>query len=885
MSTPQTRLFSDPEELLRHTTWVRSLVRSLVRDAAWRDDIEQDTWLAALAARPAGLTNTRAWLARVARNAFRQRARADMRREDREFDAMVPDPPPGVDALSEQAELQRRVVREVLELETKLRETMLLHFFQGLSAAEIARQQGCPASTVRDRMRRGLEKLRRRFEADFPERRARIRALGVLLTPLRNESVSRGSWSLALAAGVGIACVVALLLFDRGGTVSVAPPELLASNDGRPGIESPELSGVHRPVRSAVRVAMAEAASDSRSGELERPHDGARGVVVDPMGLPVPRATVSVAQFSAYSTSPRAVGIDATTNGDGMYRLPVSLAHRAGLVLVAARSGFAPELVDFEDHERIVLEPAATLRIRVVEKETGRAIEGARFTTGEYDWHGGLERPSTTDGDGRLTFDRAPIGKTLYARVAAPGHAFQSLRIDVPHAGPLDVECAVERGRTLNMRVHEDGRPVSSAEIVVDFARVGRTRSDGTFELHGVVGDERFTLEVAHPDFAPTRWRFRASELQSGAPMEIPVVRGCTLTGTVCDQEGRPMSHARVALLHGDGSRPSPPFGLTAGLAFASQFSGTTSARTDTEGQFRIERIAPWTHWRGVRARDPQTGRAVDVPALHFDSPGEERALEITFPPGSAVVHGRFSVGQRGLVSNGAWRGPRTSGSFETDDDGHYRIEELEAGSLELEFDVESRGLVHIERLDLTESAVIRHDVNVADSGVVLAGRVVHADGTPAAGQSVTAFDEDRSDSNVNGETDENGAFEFHLDSSPGASLTLLLHYGPLVISRHPIPAGTRDLEVTLPQLTELTVTAEHARSVSVAFRGAGDRSFSVLPSSAVSSGGPGRFRVQIPAGRADLRISMPGTEGAPTILEGVEISPTGETIVAVPGG
>ena len=44
--------------------------------------------------------------------------------------------------------------------------------------------------------------------------------------------------------------------------------------------------------------------------------------------------------------------------------LPASLRARPGLLLVAEHPGYAPELVDFEQGARIVLEPAAVIRLR-----------------------------------------------------------------------------------------------------------------------------------------------------------------------------------------------------------------------------------------------------------------------------------------------------------------------------------------------------------------------------------------------------------------------------------------------------------------------------------------------------------------------------------------
>src|SRR5262245_996208 len=70
------------DELLAHSAWVRRVAASLVREDA--DDIIQSTWLAALERPPAADTNLAGWLATVARNLVRNRARGGARRTSRE---------------------------------------------------------------------------------------------------------------------------------------------------------------------------------------------------------------------------------------------------------------------------------------------------------------------------------------------------------------------------------------------------------------------------------------------------------------------------------------------------------------------------------------------------------------------------------------------------------------------------------------------------------------------------------------------------------------------------------------------------------------------------------------------------------------------------------
>src|SRR4051812_3399588 len=74
---------SDPLENELHTQmkWLRRLALALVHDAALAEDLVQDTWIAALRARPQFEGSLRPWLGRVIRNLVTSRARSDRSRK------------------------------------------------------------------------------------------------------------------------------------------------------------------------------------------------------------------------------------------------------------------------------------------------------------------------------------------------------------------------------------------------------------------------------------------------------------------------------------------------------------------------------------------------------------------------------------------------------------------------------------------------------------------------------------------------------------------------------------------------------------------------------------------------------------------------------------
>ena len=77
MRDPMTQRPHDATVLLEHAAFLRGLARSLVFDVDAADDVEQETWRAALEHPPRDLRSPRGWLATIARNVVRARLRSD----------------------------------------------------------------------------------------------------------------------------------------------------------------------------------------------------------------------------------------------------------------------------------------------------------------------------------------------------------------------------------------------------------------------------------------------------------------------------------------------------------------------------------------------------------------------------------------------------------------------------------------------------------------------------------------------------------------------------------------------------------------------------------------------------------------------------------------
>jgi RNA polymerase sigma-70 factor (ECF subfamily) len=160
--------------------WLRALA-ARVGGEAHADDLAQETLLAWLE-RPAPRRALRQWLAAILRNLARAARRGDGRRARRELLCARRDRAPGAAEAVASAETRAQLAAAVRALPEAQRRTVLLHFFEEATLAEIARAEGVPDSTVRNRLHRALATLRARLRDAAPVLALVVPARGPRLT-------------------------------------------------------------------------------------------------------------------------------------------------------------------------------------------------------------------------------------------------------------------------------------------------------------------------------------------------------------------------------------------------------------------------------------------------------------------------------------------------------------------------------------------------------------------------------------------------------------------------------------------------------------------------------------------------------------------------------
>ncbi|MFG0317242.1 MAG: RNA polymerase sigma factor, partial [Planctomycetota bacterium JB042] len=217
----------DPEQLLSHRGFVRGLARRLLLDESRVDDVEQQTWVAALGGGPREPSRLRGWLAAVTRNFARRALRDEELRRRREAEAESPPPlPPAEEFLALEAR-RREVVEAVMRLDEPYRTVVLLRWFKELPPKAIARRLDLPVETVKTRLKRGHERLRLDLDARHGGDRA---AWCAWLVPLvRPEGAAAGAIGAALS---GATAMKATAAWVGGGIVAAAAVLVMMQRSG-----------------------------------------------------------------------------------------------------------------------------------------------------------------------------------------------------------------------------------------------------------------------------------------------------------------------------------------------------------------------------------------------------------------------------------------------------------------------------------------------------------------------------------------------------------------------------------------------------------------------------------------------------------------------------
>ncbi len=523
----------DPARLLAEVSWLRALAARLVGRAELAEEVVQETLLAAIERRRGWESERglRAWLGAVARNLARraygrERARAGVERTGARAEATE-----SAEAALERVELHRLLVEAVLALEEPYRSAVIWRHLDGLAPEAIAARQGTSVETARQRVSRGLAKLRERLDARFEGGRTAWCALlvsGLRLAP----GLPIGASASVVGAGsvLGGVAVASKAVWIGAGAALLAAIVWIAQEQSKPE-EQPDLvtkqvdasTQEHAP---AEQKALDPGQSERRRApvvEIERVADPAtnsgaslQGSVRDHDGRGIERVRVWVDSLTG--ADPEIGELETRADGSFAWELAANALApdtAAGMELVAEHDSFLTARAP------IAADVACTLVMQALPRVVGRlhADDGSPAKGPGMVWleieappsGEKIERDAHTEADGSFVVAALPLGRLVALRGRARGFAEtrraldQELAPDETHDLDLELDAGLSvRGVVVDA---ESRAPIPRATVYADRFQFADdaieplTIADdqGRFELSGVELEQLVESDVA-PD-------------------------------------------------------------------------------------------------------------------------------------------------------------------------------------------------------------------------------------------------------------------------------------------------------------------------------------------------------------------------------------------------
>ncbi len=594
------------EELLAHRRFLTSLAAALVHDPHDAEDVVQETWKIALHSPPGHAGNLRGWLRQVLHRVVIRRAHRRHLQQLADVEAGKEVSPNELSAAEvvESRELFQWLAGRVHQLDEPYRTILLLRFYEGRSRQEIAQRLGRPLNTVNSQLLRATKRLREQLDTRHEGRRSQwvwLLAMGLRVRERERHpgSVVASKRNQLIAMGVLLVLVIGWYGLRRGATVD-------DSSDVPPKVGSAEMAGAspsatRSPASSPPETPIPEASSVESSVPPSTDQRQLQVTVLDAQEQPVPEAQLFV--------------IVETLQGEEF--VPWTRTSPRGRALVAVE----------ERHLRVLNE-----------------LDEARPVASFY-----------AEADGRVS--------SLIHSMACPKGTVREVTLRT--RGPA---------AAVNLEVVDpEGQPVSQARIRMGHTNPPMKRAEGHYTQENTVlhlTDERGLVQVTgliagnHRVLVDAKGFSRGRDEVAVSPSfeaskRIILGFGAVLAGTVRNQFGIPVPHARVSieLIYG-GSATDP------------------EVRCDEQGRFRLEGIPEGRFWAWAEdAKEEATLAAAQMVFLDGSHQNWSPRLMTVNPIQLQVVqpNGRPFPDAVGLVKI-IHQGMRWDRLVEADEDGRVEL-------------------------------------------------------------------------------------------------------------------------------------------------------------------------------------------------------------------
>lgn len=823
---------ADLEHLLAHADWLRALASRLVGSDA--DDAVQETMIAAMRTPPDPALPARPWLGKVLRNVTRMQFRGRSRRAAREdAAALAPAASPGPHEIVERVELQRMLCELVLGLDEPYRRTLVMHYFDGLALADIARADGVPEATVRGRHRDALARMRATLDANngrktwlaalapFAGRAAGglivkklVVALVIAIVAILSVWIARGDRTPhAAPPAPAIALPSAHLTFGQQpklvggggslhGRVSTAAmimlveisdaPIVVARQDGATFDFTDVAAGRYCVVATAgplsaraCDLVLAEGERREVNLELAREAASLHGTVSDADGGAIARPTVLAQRFPQ-------LGMMWAVEGDEAGRYELGLA--AGWYRVTIKApGYTATRSYVEvsaRHQLDVKLNAGSTIAGIVLDENRQPVANANVTTLEWQGSG---HAAKTDATGRFLLDSLRPGE--FDVVAVFGERVSAPRqVTVEFGATQDIEIVVRESKAalVGRVVDEADRPVANCRVELRGAvtRSATTDATGSVRVTGLASGLYNVAATADTFVRASTSAIVTPEAETAVTLRL--ARGAMISGTVRTATNEPVANATVATSASNLGDPR------------------LDVKTDAAGAFTI---GPLPVGEVVLSAFHPARGVTELTKLSVPTSARPELVFRASAKVEGIVRFNDNTPARGAIIDITREDAPARWSLVADDRGHFVIGALPAGEFAIGAHAAGAGSFHavlnarsFRVLTLAAGASEQVELFVAGGNEQIAGRVRDAAGAPIAGAAIWAEREVPGLTTGAASLDEVRSYSwpdgtFTLDGLPTGSYTLYASHPKLGTGHTPhVSAGSTTATVALEE-------------------------------------------------------------------------------------
>ncbi len=607
--------------------------------------------------------------------------------------------------------------------------------------------------------------------------------------------------ALALLAGVGL---YRLLLHESVPTGPLVKPleDPQAESDSPRRLATPAPTGSGPPGGPDRKIR--EPASPER-GEVEPGFDrrAVYGRVVDTSREPIASARVLLFDGAVPRDRWRVPERETHTNAHGRFHLGDLEALHEPPVQVSA-DGFVPhleELLTGRDHE-IVLTRATLLEGRVT--RAGAPFPGVVASAGFGRWDG--ERfastgTATSNADGSFALDLRAGGTVLLTLTPPRGiPVSREVRLEDGPRTRFDADLHVAGellGRTTDAA---SGRGVAGAGVTVHGRALARSDTEGSFALPVFPDTGLVSIGAELDGYCRSESLVNVDRLlESGSVLELPLLRGGSVSGLVLDENGSPVPGVRVYT----SNKNTAEAALPTGMVRRRDGSGADDVATDETGAFRLVTLVCGPEEIRVFARAASGARTSGTVVL--PAPGSKAELQLVIEELGAI-RGRVLVEGRPSPGHVTFRGAGMSRGATCNDGGEFVLERLPPGEGRISARVAGVRYPD-ESVRIARGQTLEHDIDVPASRLSVSGRITDEEGRPYA--DLVVHVRSVMGPSGSGRTDEDGRYEIHVTTPGETSFRVIARDGPAwaTLDHVTLPRSGADLVLPRPRDVALLVT------------------------------------------------------------------------------